>query len=136
MAAHEAGVVHRDLKPANIMIEGDHAIIMDFGIARSSSSQSDTAASSTPTQPAAYRTGRHTQQSTMAGTIVGTIAYMAPEQARGDAVDQRADVYALGLIASDMLVGPRRRPQQTLEDLRRDSDDPPTPLRLIEPERA
>ena len=69
----------------------------------------------------------------MAGTIVGTIAYMAPEQARGDAVDQRADVYAMGLIASDMLLGPRKRPQQTLEDLRRDSDDPPTPLRLIEP---
>ena len=132
VAAHEAGVVHRDLKPANIMIEGDHAIIMDFGIARSSLPQSDMKPSSVgPTGP--YRTGRHTQQSTMAGTIVGTIAYMAPEQARGDAVDQRADIYAMGLIASDMLVGPRKRPQQTLDDLRRDSDDPPMPLRLIEP---
>jgi serine/threonine protein kinase/tetratricopeptide (TPR) repeat protein len=132
VAAHEAGVVHRDLKPANIMIEGEHAIIMDFGIARSSSPQSDMQSSPTGAS-AAYRMGRHTQQSTMAGTIVGTIAYMAPEQARGDAVDQRADVYAMGLIASDMLVGPRKRPQQTLDDLRRDSDDPPTPLRLIEP---
>ena len=133
VAAHEAGVVHRDLKPANIMIEGENAIIMDFGIARSSSpSQSDMTTSSTAT--GSYRTGRHTQQSTMAGTIVGTIAYMAPEQARGDAVDQRADVYAIGLIASDMLLGPGKRPQQTFEDLRRDSDDPPQPLRLIEPE--
>jgi eukaryotic-like serine/threonine-protein kinase len=135
VAAHEAGVVHRDLKPANIMIEGERAIIMDFGIARSSAPQSDMPSSSTAAgTTGAYRTGRHTQQSTMAGTIIGTIAYMAPEQARGDVVDQRADVYAMGLIASDMLVGPRRRPQQTLEDLRRDSDDPPMPLRLIEPE--
>jgi serine/threonine protein kinase/Flp pilus assembly protein TadD len=132
VAAHEAGVVHRDLKPANIMIEGEHAIIMDFGIARSAAPQAEMPSSSS-SDTAAYRSGRHPQQSTMAGTIVGTIAYMAPEQARGDTVDQRADVYAIGLIASDMLVGPRKRPQQTLEDLRRDSDDPPTPLRLIEP---
>src|SRR5688572_17720698 len=133
VAAHEAGVVHRDLKPANIMIEGDNAIIMDFGIARSSSAQADLRGSMTPAAGTS-RTGHHAYQSTVAGTIVGTIAYMAPEQARGDPVDQRADVYALGLIASDMLVGPRKRPQQTLEDLRRDSDDPPAPLRLIEPE--
>jgi serine/threonine protein kinase/tetratricopeptide (TPR) repeat protein len=132
VAAHEAGVVHRDLKPSNIMLEGDHAIIMDFGLARSSPPQSDMQPSSTGAT-AAYRTGRHTQQSTLAGTIVGTIAYMAPEQARGEAVDHRADVYAIGLIASDMLVGPRQRSQQTLDDLRRDSDDAPTPLRLIEP---
>src|SRR5688572_21485501 len=132
VAAHEAGVVHRDLKPANIMIEGDHAIIMDFGIARSSLPPS-AMPSSSPGATAPYRTGRHTQQSTMAGTIVGTIAYMAPEQARGDAVDQRADIHAIGLIASDMLVGPRKRPQQTLDDLQRGSDDPPMPLRLIEP---
>jgi tetratricopeptide (TPR) repeat protein len=132
VAAHEAGVVHRDLKPANIMIEGENAIIMDFGIARSAASQSD-ATTSGAMVSGSYRTGQHTQTSTMAGTIVGTIAYMAPEQARGDAVDQRADIYAMGLIASDMLLGPRNRPQQTLEDLRRDSDDPPMPLRLIEP---
>jgi len=135
VAAHEAGVVHRDLKPANIMIEGENAIIMDFGIARSSvaPSQSDMTTSRTPVS-SIHKTGLQLPSSTIAGTIVGTIAYMAPEQAMGDAVDQRADIYAFGLIASDMLLGPRRRPQQTLEDLRRDSDDPPTPLRLIEPD--
>ena len=132
VAAHEAGVVHRDLKPANIMIEGDTAIIMDFGIARSSSAADLTHSGTMQSGP--HRTGGHTFASTMAGAIVGTIAYMAPEQARGDSVDQRADIYALGLIASDMLLGPQRRPPQTLDDLRRDSDDPPTPLRLIEPE--
>jgi tetratricopeptide (TPR) repeat protein len=133
VAAHEAGVVHRDLKPANIMIEGDNAIIMDFGIARPAVAASDMTTSRTPVT-SGYRTGQQLPASTMAGTIVGTIAYMAPEQAKGDPVDQRADMYAFGLIAADMLLGPRKRPQQTLEDLRRDSDDPPMPLRLIDPE--
>ena len=76
-AAHEAGVVHRDLKPANIMIDADDgALIMDFGIARSAA-------------------GGMTMT---VGAGVGTIEYMAPEQARGDDVDQRADIYAFGLI--------------------------------------
>jgi tetratricopeptide (TPR) repeat protein len=92
-AAHEKGVIHRDLKPENIMIErvsddpipnGGDALIMDFGIARS--------------------VERGTTQ-TVAGAIVGTLEYMAPEQAQGKQVDQRADLYALGLIMYDMLVG-------------------------------
>ncbi len=84
-AAHEAGVVHRDLKPANIMIDGDdHACIMDFGIARSLS--------------AATATGL-----TREGAVVGTVEYMAPEQALGRELDHRADIYAFGLIVYDML---------------------------------
>jgi eukaryotic-like serine/threonine-protein kinase len=98
MAAHEAGVVHRDLKPANIMIDGDgHALIMDFGIARSTS----------------FGTAIGM---TVAGSIVGTVAYMAPEQARGEAVDQRADIYSFGLILNDLLLG-RRHAGQTINDL-------------------
>jgi eukaryotic-like serine/threonine-protein kinase len=86
-AAHDASVVHRDLKPANIMIdEDDRAIIMDFGIA----------------QPAAGLGGR-----SMAGVVVGTLDYMAPEQAMGQAVDHRADIYAFGLILYDLLLGGR-----------------------------
>jgi serine/threonine protein kinase/tetratricopeptide (TPR) repeat protein len=86
IAAHEAGVVHRDLKPGNIMVAlADQAFIMDFGIAR-------------------FAVGATT--ATAVG-VVGTLEYMAPEQARGQAVDQRADVYALGLILYDMLVGGR-----------------------------
>jgi tetratricopeptide (TPR) repeat protein len=98
-AAHEAGVVHRDLKPANIMVDGDHAIIMDFGIARSSKSRQSAVAWT------AAATGSPNQ--TTLGAMIGTVDYMAPEQARGEAVDQRVDIYAFGLIVYDMLLGSR-----------------------------
>jgi len=88
VAAHDAGVVHRDLKPANILLdEEDHALITDFGIARS------------VTGPGG---------GTVVGTVVGTLDYMAPEQARAEATDHRADIYAFGWMLSDMLVGRRK----------------------------
>ena len=107
--AHGAGVVHRDLKPANIMIDAHgEALIMDFGIARSTShSTPDERTETDPTgrlaelrRQAAVLLGR-----TMEGAITGTVQYMAPEQAQGKPVDQRVDVYALGLIVYDMLGG-------------------------------
>lgn len=83
-AAHASGIVHRDLKPANILVDADgNALISDFGVARSLGSTGIT----------------HT------GAIVGTPDYLAPEQARGGAVDARADLYALGLILYEMLAG-------------------------------
>ena len=91
VAAHDAGVVHRDLKPANILLDNDdHALITDFGIARSTEG---------------------TAGGTVVGTVVGTLDYMAPEQARGQTVDHRADIYAFGLILSDMLIGRRKTGQ-------------------------
>jgi eukaryotic-like serine/threonine-protein kinase len=118
-AAHEVGVVHRDLKPANIMIDDDRALIMDFGIARSTSNAAETILSG----------------ATIAGAVIGTLQYMAPEQGRGEAVDQRADIYAFGLILSDMLVGKRQAAGTgTLmtELLRRMQSAPPSP-RMIDP---
>jgi tetratricopeptide (TPR) repeat protein len=132
-AAHEAGVVHRDLKPANIMVEGDQAIIMDFGIARSASGARPVLPAGT-LQPGVWQQGRNAPQATVVGTIVGTVAYMAPEQARGETVDQRADMYALGLIVSDMLLGPRPPSQHSLEGLQRRMKESPPALRSVDPQ--
>ncbi len=132
-AAHEAGVVHRDLKPANIMIDGeDNALIMDFGIALSSGRpekpRRPVPAPAAPVQPAdegatilpstpppvAMRASRGgTVLAGDSGGIIGTLEYMAPEQARGELVDRRADIYAFGLILSDLLSGSRVIPPGT-----------------------
>jgi tetratricopeptide (TPR) repeat protein len=132
-AAHEAGIVHRDLKPANIRLVGDHAIIMDFGIARATG----------PTLHVPLIPGRPLNQisaavavaeATMAGAVLGTVAYMAPEQAKGEHVDQRADLYALGLIFSDMLLGRRRVSEgSALDDLNRRIEQAPPAVRTVDP---
>ena len=135
LAAHDAGVVHRDLKPANIMVDGDHAVIMDFGIARSTSGPPP-AAPIGNVPLGAWRPRGSATQSTLAGTIMGTVAYMAPEQARGEAVDQRADIYALGLMVSDMLLGRawRSGTLSPVEELQRRMKEPPPALRSIDPQ--
>jgi serine/threonine protein kinase/tetratricopeptide (TPR) repeat protein len=115
-AAHEAGVVHRDLKPANIMIDasGD-ALVMDFGVALSTGGPKSLAAQGPDGQVRAVRPGGRT----VAGSVVGTIQYMAPEQARAEEVDQRADIYAFGLILYDLLLGRTRasRGDSVIEEL-------------------
>jgi serine/threonine protein kinase/tetratricopeptide (TPR) repeat protein len=135
VAAHEAGIVHRDLKPANIMVLSDHAVIMDFGIARSS-----TAVATEPKKQVALPSGVASRQvaaaATVVGTIMGTVQYMAPEQARAEAVDQRADIYALGLIFSDMLLGKRQqaRPDENaFDELKRRLKEPPPKVRTVDP---
>jgi serine/threonine protein kinase len=102
-AAHEQGIVHRDLKPANVKVRSDGVVkVLDFGLAKAMSgnvgSGSDIVNSPTLTSPAVTR----------AGVILGTAAYMAPEQARGRPVDRRADIWAFGGILYEMLT--RRRP--------------------------
>ena len=124
VAAHEAGIVHRDLKPANVMIQQDVAIIMDFGIARSTTVPE--AASHAAPAGFAFATAGPAD-ATIAGTVLGTVRYMAPEQALGQAVDQRADVYALGLMFADMLVprGRRAAGASPLDDLKRRMEQAP-----------
>ena len=137
-AAHEAGVVHRDLKPANVMIEGDHAVIMDFGIARSTSrggpAVSTAAAPGVLDQAISDDVTRYA--ATIAGEVVGTIEYMAPEQARGEHIDQRADIYAFGLMVYDMLTGRRRSDHavSAVGELQRRLAQPPPPVRSVVPE--
>jgi serine/threonine protein kinase/tetratricopeptide (TPR) repeat protein len=116
--AHKAGVVHRDLKPANIMIgPEDEAMIMDFGIARSTGAPTSGAVPGADTIVRSLRNVTGTSlrsatgtnlDSTTYGAVVGTVEYMAPEQAKGQPVDQRADVYAFGLILYDLITGERR----------------------------
>jgi tetratricopeptide (TPR) repeat protein/TolB-like protein len=113
-AAHDAGVVHRDLKPANVMIdEDDQAVIMDFGIARSVSGGG----------------------ATMAGAVVGTLEYMAPEQAMAQPIDHRADIYALGLMLYDMVLGPRysSRAESAVAELMARVQKPLPPARSVDP---
>jgi eukaryotic-like serine/threonine-protein kinase len=102
-AAHDQGIIHRDLKPANIKLRPDGTVkVLDFGLARAMTAGSDSAAGvnaqSSPT---------FTAHGTLMGMIVGTAAYMAPEQARGRAVDRRADIWAFGCVLFEMLSGCR-----------------------------
>ncbi|MGQ0732162.1 MAG: protein kinase domain-containing protein [Acidobacteriota bacterium] len=121
-AAHGQGIVHRDLKPANIKITpGGIVKSLDFGLAKAMDSASSQGASAgqahasmspTITTPAPFdlRSGRPEQGRgplTMGGMILGTAAYMAPEQARGRAVDKRADIWAFGCVLYEMLTGTR-----------------------------
>jgi Tol biopolymer transport system component len=99
-AAHEQGIIHRDLKPANIKVRGDGTVkVLDFGLAKAlepaGAASASASMSPTLTSPAM----------TNAGMILGTAAYMAPEQARGKVVNKRADVWAFGVIVFEMLTG-------------------------------
>ncbi len=103
-AAHEQGIIHRDLKPANIKLRADGAVkVLDFGLAKAidpglgTPGSVNLANSPTITSPAM----------TVRGTILGTAAYMAPEQAKGKPVDKRADVWAFGVVLFEMLTGHR-----------------------------
>ena len=137
VAAHGAGVIHRDLKPANIMIgQGDEPTIMDFGIARSAGGpELGQKVGPAIASGQISRTAAIAASSTVAGAIIGTVAYMAPEQARAEAVDQRADIYAFGLILYDMLVGGRRsaRALSAIEEMQGRMLAAPPPPRSIEP---
>ncbi len=114
-AAHAQGLIHRDIKPSNIMLENELARvkITDFGLARA---VDDT-------------------KLTQYGTLAGTPAYMAPEQARGEPMDRRSDLFSLGSVLYAMATGRAAfRGESSVEILRRVSDADPTPVRVLNPE--
>jgi eukaryotic-like serine/threonine-protein kinase len=122
--AHDRGIVHRDIKPDNVLMSGGAAVVTDFGIAKAI---------------AAARTNSGSATLTQVGTSIGTPAYMAPEQAAGDDVDHRADLYSLGCMAYELLTGRvpfhGRTPQRMLAAHMSESPQPVSELRTDVPPR-
>ncbi len=135
-AAHEQGIIHRDLKPANIKVRPDGVVkVLDFGLAKAM----DPAGASSDHAMNSPTLSLHTTQ---AGMILGTAAYMSPEQARGNAVDKRADLWSFGVVLYEMLTGTRLFEGTTISDtlaavLKTEPDwtklptDTPTPIRRL-----
>jgi Tol biopolymer transport system component len=107
--AHDKGIVHRDLKPANLKLTPDGRLkVLDFGLAKAMSGDS--------AQPDQANSPTLTLSATMAGVIIGTAAYMSPEQARGQNVDKRADIWSFGAVVYELLTGNQLFEGETLSD--------------------
>ena len=113
--AHDRGIVHRDLKPANINFTGSGKIkVLDFGLAKAL--EAGAGADSNPSHPSLSLSPTLTAQMTGAGVLMGTAAYMSPEQARGEPVDRRADIWAFGAVLMEMLTGQTVYAGKTVSD--------------------
>jgi serine/threonine protein kinase/Tol biopolymer transport system component len=125
-AAHEKGIVHRDLKPGNIKIRPDGSVkVLDFGLAKAGAGES-VVSSESPTM---------LHSPTQIGVILGTAAYMAPEQARGKTVDKRADIWSFGVVLHEMLTGKKLFEGEDLADtlasvVKSDPDLTPVPPKV------
>ncbi len=110
--AHEHGIVHRDLKPANVKLaSGEKVKVLDFGMAKAYGGEGGEGS-----KPELSHSPTLTRASTEAGVILGTAAYMSPEQARGKAVDKRTDIWAFGVVLFEMLTGRRLFAGETVSD--------------------
>jgi len=117
-AAHEQGIIHRDLKPANIKVRADGTVkVLDFGLAKAIAQDPKTSGPQDLNDPnLAQAPTITTPAMTQAGMILGTAAYMSPEQARGKTVDKRADIWAFGAVLFEILTGRRAFPGDDITD--------------------
>ena len=116
-AAHEKGIVHRDLKPANVKLTPDGKVkVLDFGLAKAWAGEGAASGSSSSVDLSQSPTLAHSGHPRRA-MILGTAAYMSPEQARGKAVDKRADIWAFGVVLFEMLTGRRLFAGETVSDI-------------------
>lgn len=125
VAAHEAGIIHRDIKPENIMIRADGLVkVLDFGLAKLTLKKNEFISAENTTQI-----------NTTQGMIMGTAAYMSPEQARGKKNDTRSDIFSFGIVFYEMLTGRRAfTGETTLESISSILKDEPQPIRQVFPD--
>src|SRR4030095_406333 len=108
-AAHVSGIIHRDLKPSNIKITRDGMVkVLDFGLAKALAPEAS--------GPDLAKSSTITVEGTIPGAILGTAAYMSPEQARGRPLDKRTDVWAFGCVLYEMLTGRKAFERETVSD--------------------